>query len=130
MELKEFVSQTLTQVLAGIKDAQPEADKLRADVNPRVIWRDLGQAKGKDIHPLVLAGGEGDIGQATYLIEFDVSLAVISEKDKRGAGKIDVYVVSLGGGLTSKQSSAQTHRVKFVVPVWYPRQPIPGSTPQ
>lgn len=94
MELKEFVSDTLKQIIDGIIDAQK------------------------------YAGGKGTIivpySEQQKSVSFDVAVTVDESKQKEG--KAGVTVWSIGGGISGKteSSSSIVSRIKFDVPIELP----------
>jgi len=96
MELKDFVSQTITSIIEGVREAQASAQD-GAYVNPVMAARP---------------------------IEFDVAVTVTETTEKKGGGGIAVagFIKAEGGGLTSSANSSVS-RIKFHVPVTLPTQP-------
>lgn len=103
MELKDFVSETLAQIIAGVKAAQTAEDG--ANVN----------AKMANIGGGNLLNG-GTYGIATR-VDFDVSVS--AETEGKGGGKLQVLnIVDLGAEGSHKRTAA--NRVSFSVPVRLP----------
>jgi hypothetical protein len=114
MDLKQFVSATLTQIVAGIEDAKTniKAASETATVNP--YW----------------ASGSAQHG-ATAPVEFDVALVVCDEQESPSTGKtnaamgnLSVVTAKLAAELESqsngKQHAEAVSRVKFSVQLAQP----------
>jgi hypothetical protein len=103
MDIKEFVSDTLKQIIDGVVDAQQYAKTKRAVVAP---YHDY----------------QKNIG-------FDIAVTVDESKQKEGKAGITVW--SVGGGVSGKteSSSSTVSRIKFEIPIELPQgsemPPIP-----
>lgn len=103
MNLEDFISETLRQVIAGVRKAQSGEDG--ANINASMAGAEFGGA-------LV---NVGEYGVATR-VDFDVS---VSAETSGGAGaKLMVMGVGVGGGAEHKAGSA--NRISFSVPVRLP----------
>jgi hypothetical protein len=115
MNLEEFISDTLTQIIKGVKKADDEAKAVGGGgrVNPPVM--DPGNKTRTALF--------SNLYQTTDMVEFDIALTVSNETT--GGGKVGiVHIASIGGELSSTNTSVS--RVKFKVPVALPQEP-PGS---
>jgi hypothetical protein len=108
MELKDFIAQSLSQIVEGIM----EAKKL---------------SKGGKISPGVFPMGEDqkwfraadDIGDWIEFVEFDVAVTVTEgEKDKSNIGVM--AIIRAGMANESEASTSHVTRLKFRVPVVWP----------
>lgn len=99
VDLREFVTQTLVQIVEGVADAQ-EAMRL----------------EDKKIKAVINARHSGD-----KLVEFDVAVSASSESSKSGGGSLQVFSF-LGGGADVAQADtwAMANRVRFAVNVSLP----------
>lgn len=104
MDLKEFVSETLKEIIAGIKDAQEYAKENGACINP-----DEFGTLVKPEHIINLGDGNVSIVQP---VSFDV--CIVSKKTKSGKGGIEI----VSGGMESTKGTES--RVKFSVAVSFP----------
>ena len=105
MELKKFVSETLKEIIAGVKDAQEYAKENGACINP-----DEFGTLAKPAHVIDMGDGKLSIVQP---ISFDV--CIVSKKTKSGKGGIEI----VSGEMESTRGSES--RVKFSVAVSFPR---------
>lgn len=129
MDLKTFVTETLTQVVAGIADAKEQiaASGTGAQINP--FWKSSESSK--------------EAGRATP-VEFDVAITVMSEGEETAGGKASgkVGFLSVVSASFSAEGAAEakegrrnesTSRVKFSVMLAQPSdanvsQPIRQSS--
>ena len=111
MDLKEFVSQTLTQIMDGVREAQT-ATTHGGIVSPAL--RHFG--KLTDI-------AQTDVGDYTQMVEFDVALTVEQGTGTKGGIGLVVGPVTLGSTGQSSAQNSSVNRVKFRVPVVLPTPP-------
>lgn len=119
MDLEEFVSTTLTQIINGVKRAQ-EATRItgkhpsEADlVNPAVMYSADVAPKGKHF----ATTGRNLV----HFVSFDVAVTADSTSD--GKGGLSLKVAGLGfdaGGGGSTRDSVVS-RIKFEVPIALPQ---------
>lgn len=113
MELKQFITQTLNDIIDGIADSQKHASERQAVINPHF---------------------ESSVARCFYVqddnssydafevqnIEFDIAVTVSNEdKSKAGIGVLSA-VLNVGAQGEENQSSNEVSRVKFTVPVVFP----------
>lgn len=101
MELKEFISTTLKQVVEGVIDAQDymKKEKINAIISPAGTY-----VKEKSI-------------------DFDVAITVNESNSTSAGGGINVASIITAGGKKNSESTEQSiSRVKFSVGVNLPRQ--------
>jgi hypothetical protein len=119
MDLEEFVSLTLVQIINGVRKAQAETriagkDPSEADlVNPAIMYSADVAPKGKHF---------ATIGRnLVHFVSFDVALTTDSTAE--GKGGVSVKVAGLGfdaGGGGSTKDSVVSH-IKFEVPITLPQ---------
>ena len=113
IELKQFVTATLVQIIEGVRDAQEAAAEAGGKVNPVL------PAAGKRISADGLRDNDHSYSR---LVEFDI--AITSAEETGSHAGIKVFLAGLGGGAggqSAKQDSSVT-RIKFPVPVFLPGQ--------
>lgn len=117
MELKEFVSSTLTGIVEGVLDAQRKTCPLGAIISPGCMMNEKGE------HRMVVierVNGKDSRSVAVSTISFDIAV-VLSEKDgKKGGGGISVFNVRADGELKKEKSSENASRIKFDLNVSWP----------
>lgn len=106
MNLKDFVTETLEQILEGVSKAKPK----------------YGEGK---VAP-VLRDGDDDMktlrtrdgGRSAFLVEFDVALSVTESSQTGAGGGLTVFsVASMKAEKDQKTESSTVSRIKFSVPI-------------
>ena len=104
MTLKEFIADTLLQIVDGVAEAKGKNPK----VAPRVVHH-----TGHDT-PVIHASAENP---RAFIVEFDVAVTVSQTTDTQAKGGMKVYVVEAGGRKGSSSEHSTVSRIKFEVPV-------------
>lgn len=104
MDLKQFVKETLTQIIQGVSEAQGEASLSGGRVNPSF------SGPGTDQHGCLIG-----------FVEFDVAVSVSEGTGSKAGIGIFVGEVGLGAKGESTSASGSMSRIKFKVPVTLPR---------
>jgi hypothetical protein len=114
MELREFVGESLKQVIDGIVNAQEYAKQKGASINPNGLY------SGDGTRYLVITTGEQY--PIPQFIEFNIAVTV-SEGTEAKAG-IGVFTGAIGLGTQAKieDGNVTISRIKFSVPVLFPEQ--------
>jgi phage tail tape-measure protein len=110
MELKDFVAETLKQIIDGIEMAQRDVRDKKAIVSPMI--KPMGST-----YVMAMDG----ICNAVQMIDFEVSLTETEGKEK--GGRIGVLFSFAGAGAQAKSESGSSmiNRVKFSVPLMLPQ---------
>ena len=113
MELKDFVSQTLSQIIEGVKDAGDYANSNGAEVNPDLVGNiaELGKQG-------ILWGG----GRPVQIVKFDVALTVTEGTGTKGGIGVFAGAIILGSSGESQSSNVSVSKVQFSVPVALPKK--------
>jgi hypothetical protein len=127
VELQQFVSETLNQILNGVSDAQHANNHRSIQINPVLTHYT------NPTHPEYI--GEkyklpADIivsrdGNLVIMVDFDVAITVTEGTGTRGGIGVFVGAVGLGSQGQSTQTNASESRVKFRVPVTWPVRDAP-----
>lgn len=100
MELKEFVSETLTQIIEGVNAAQEKAKDTKAIIAPDTI--NFGNMRYR---------------REVDYIDFDVAITTTDTTEgKTGAG-IFIAPISIGGQVRGEISNQTLSHIKFRVPI-------------
>ena len=109
MQLDEYITETLVQIVKGVNDAAQEVSSLGGTVNPHATFIDVGF----DVHP------EKPPKQT---IKFDIAIQVKESTDVDASAKAKLSVFSIGCGIKNLDESNIAHRVTFEVPLDLPCQ--------
>ena len=108
--LKDFIAQSISQIMDGVREAQDDAEHKGGIVDP---IDDPGRRSG------------------TYRlrvrqdVEFDVAVTVRRQRPVASAGAFGVFVLRSKGDSNAEDST--TSRIRFTVPVIFPRQAASDS---
>jgi hypothetical protein len=112
VELKEFVRESLKQIVEGVSEAQEPVRRHGGYVNPTVLPKTTSDAHFGEFLPS---------GQQVFLVEFDVAVAVNEQTGTHAEAKLQVAsFLSLGVGGKSGDAQQTTQRIKFKVPLALP----------
>lgn len=111
MELKDFVSQTLGQIVSGVKEAQADALALGGEVNPRLNTNHAELGK---------QGFLGAGSRYAQVVHFDVALTVTEGTGTKGGIGVFTGAINLGSSGQSKAENISVNHVKFSVPLVLP----------
>jgi hypothetical protein len=110
MDLKDFVSQTLCQIVEGVQAAQSQIEANGAVINPSF----LGDYKEVAKHGGGLMTNAGGYAQ---VVEFDVALTVTEGTGTKGGIGVFAGAITLGSSGQSSSESTSVSRIKFRVPL-------------
>jgi hypothetical protein len=114
MDLEQFVSISLTQIIRGITTAQAEAEGTNAWINP------VGTVLPEHGRSIPTTTGSYSPGVQVHDVEFDVAVTVAGSKTGEAKAGLRVWAIEIGGkGKTAIENSAVS-RIKFAVPVAWP----------
>jgi hypothetical protein len=111
MEIKEFVKETLVQIIEGVKDAQKQ------------IGTDSDNG---EIIPVLSRHRAGDnlisySGNVVHNVHFDVAVTVAEGSETKGGAGIQVAsLLEIGGSKGKSASNTSQSRIQFHVPITYP----------
>lgn len=110
MELKEFISSSLTQIMEAVQEAQ-------------VNWE---QSSGKGaINPAW--DGTQRLRDHTQLVEFDVAVTTEQTKSGKGQAGIKIFSASIGADGEMASGHSSVSRIKFALPIVAPVVIIHGG---
>ena len=115
MNLKEFVAETLRQIMDGVTEAKKYGSEVGAEVNPS---GNLGRFDRMPEGVIYRQTENG--GQYAQDVSFDVAVTTVEESQSKGGAKLAVAVFSVGGGKQSASTNSSVSRVQFTVPVFLP----------
>jgi hypothetical protein len=116
IELKDFISESLKQIVDGVLAAQEYAKDKKAQIMPGNIQIAINN---KIADGFMYTSGDG----VANLIEFDIAVSASeAAQTKSGAGGALVTVLSASVQGQSEASRATVSRIRFTLPVVLPRQ--------
>jgi len=112
MELRDFVAETLRQIIDGIKAAQEYSSDKGAKVNPKKLYfrTDQGSVKLQD----------RSTGALVQEIDFDVAVTTTEGTQTKGGIGVFVGPIGLGSQGQSNVNNQSVSRIKFSVPLLLP----------
>lgn len=122
MQLKDFVSQTLIQIIEGVAEAQEHTRATdgyidqRDRVNPKLMDRADHAPKGKYYTT--------QMGELVQMVKFDVAVTTEKSSNAKAGGGIRVAGVGFGGDVAAGDKDTSLSRVSFEVPLAFPRKNI------
>lgn len=115
MELKEFVKETIVQVVEGIDEANAALSEKTAFVASANIQTSKTHQSTVD--------KEGRHHYVTDL-EFDVAVNVQNSETKEGRGRVEILtILNIGGKGSCENTSSSTSHIKFSLPLALPTEP-------
>ena len=106
MTLRDFVRDTLSQIVDGVADAKVK----HPGIAPPVVPNPSGASIVTSENPPI---------RRAFPVEFDVAVVVTEASSKSGGGDVNVYVAKVEGKVASSAEQSTTSRIKFEVPVQY-----------
>jgi len=112
MKLQDFISETLKEIFAGLKDAQNNVAEIGGAINPTGL--------------IYLSGSSGvvqhlqtsRIGQE---IEFDLEICESEETISKGEAGVGIQIIKVGGKIETATQDRSANRMKFKIPVIFPK---------
>lgn len=116
IQLDDFVSAVLIQIIRGIKDAQKNIHSNTESINPSNL-----HVSEDGIYYLGPSSKSG-MSNTPQLIDFDI--AVTASESAQSESKVGAFITVLGATIQGKSdaSTSAVSRIKFSVPVQFPTQ--------
>lgn len=112
MELREFVAESLRQIIDGVAAAQTYAAEQGATVNPSDIWFRVDQG--------VVKIQDRATGALVQEVNFDVAVTATDGTKTKGGIGVFAGAVGLGSQGQSEASNQSISRIKFSIPLSLP----------
>ena len=106
IELRQFVGETLKQIVLGVTDTQDELDN--AEINPCEFAGNCNR---------MFSGRTGGLVQD---VEFDVAVTATDQTTSKAGISVLIASVGLGAAGQSGTSNQSVSRIKFSVPIVLP----------
>ncbi|MEK6686370.1 MAG: hypothetical protein AABY99_08265 [Pseudomonadota bacterium] len=111
MKLKDFVAETLKEIVDGVVEAQKYYKEKGGSINSSSITF-------RTDHGLQIWNSEN--GQPVQQIEFDVAVTTTEGTETKGGIGVFVGPVGLGSQGKSDATNSSSSRIKFSVPILLP----------
>lgn len=123
MELKDFVANTIGEIIEGLVEAQKRVTPHGAYINPGNLMRSTKE-------PGESALWDNRNNNYARPISFDVALTV--EEGTNTGAKVGVAagIFNLGAGGASENKQLAVNRVQFTIPVLFPANDLPEEARQ
>lgn len=119
MELKEFIAETLKEIIAGIKDAQTYANAQGALISPHTDV--VGNSYQNSNEP-VLYHFDGEVNHLLQIVEFDVAITSSTKDTEKGGVGVVTAILNVGVQGENQDTKSEVSRIKFSIPVMFPIQ--------
>ena len=113
MELKEFITESLKQIIEGIIDAQAYAKDKHATINPDGLKYDENNNLIVHRHP-------ASLDHMPQIIDFDIVVTVTEKEHAKASLGVLTGVLGLGTQAQMESGNTVANRIKFSVPVVFP----------
>jgi hypothetical protein len=112
MELKEFIEETILQIVEGVKSAQDKTKGTGTKINPDGIFLNIATEQNL----------RGERGEHVSVINYEI--AITETKGKGGKAGIGVFFGNIGIGAEEKTDTKNmsVNSIKFSIPVILPKQ--------
>jgi len=111
MKLKDFVAETLKEIVDGVIEAQEYYKGKDGSVNSKYLTFRNDQG---------MQMWHKDTGQPAQQIDFDVAVTTTEETETKGGIGVFVGAVGLGTQGKSDATNSSSSRIKFTVPIFLP----------
>lgn len=112
MKLKDFVAETLKEIVDGVVEAQAHYAEKGGCVNSKELTFRTDQG---------IQMWNRSTGQPAQMIDFDVAVTTIEGTETKGGIGVFVGPVGLGSQGKTDASNTSSSRIKFAVPIFLPR---------
>lgn len=112
MELKEFISQALADVVQGVLDAQQVLGTNGKYINPELSTQQGTHEKHGKLVSIQ--------GQLVQTVEFDVAVTATEGTGTKGGIGVVAGIFALGAQGQSSEEVSAVSRIKFSVPITLP----------
>jgi phage tail sheath gpL-like len=111
MDLKEFVAESLKEVISGVKDAQIHAHENGAEICPTLQRR----GESKAAYYVSCRSNE-----KVVFVNFDIALSAEDTTKGDAGGKLSIKIASLSAGVEKAETNSSISRLQFELPVVWP----------
>ena len=112
MELKDFISETLSQLVEGVIDAQSKLKDTGGSVCPPVQT----PAKSESLY------GHAPKKEPVFLVNFDIGIEASDSTQTKGGIGVAAGLFALGSQGQSNKNNQSFNKIQFSIPVAFPLQ--------
>lgn len=116
MELEEFISETLSQIVRGIERAREETGR-HATIGAQVQILPPGDNTGVGVMPM-----KGSNGGVAHLVKFDVALTASDGVEAKAKLGVVSGLLNTGGEAKKDWLNSTVSRVQFTIPIAMPKK--------
>lgn len=116
MNLKDFVSESLVEIMEGVSDAQKRVGSSSGEIVPHVN-NIFTQTQTGGTNSAIGWTEEGELVQS---VEFDVAVTASDGTETKGGIGVVAGIFALGSQGKSHENNQSISRLKFIVPVSLP----------
>lgn len=120
MELSEFISKTISDIVTGINTANESVGESGAIICPSNVYPAEAKWSGTGVVGHIQASKS--LNRAVHSVEFDVAITVQEGKETKGGIGISIANIGLGAQGKSDANKGSVSRIKFSIPVAYPQK--------
>lgn len=110
MELRDFVSGTIKQIISGIRDAQNCEETKGAKIIPTTYYAKPGESDLFD----------SKTHEPVFYLEFDIAVTASEGTQTKGGISVFSGAINLGTHGQSEKDNTTLSRIKFEVPIIFP----------
>lgn len=114
MEFKDFVAESLKQVVDGMETAQKYAQEKGARINPQ--GTEIAQADRVSLNY-----GYVKV-EYSQLVSFDFAIPASEDKQAKGGAGIFIVPLTLGSQFQKDTANSNVSKIKFSAPLFLPNQ--------
>mgnify|MGYP000173938609 CR=1 FL=1 len=111
MKLSDFIEETLTEIVNGVKSAQNNIIDTNAEIAPSGLAK---FSNDQFLHPF--KAGRGIVN----MVEYDVAVETSGEDSSKAGIGIVMAAIGAGAQAATSDKSSKIHRIKFTVPLLLP----------
>ncbi len=120
MDLKEFVKESIVQIITGIEEANLELKESEAMVNPVYVQMHSREAQGYGRTVKRDADRPDPDSRLLQKVDFDVALSVEAGQQGSAGAKLSIASIGIGAEAKTESSNRSESRIKFSVPIVFP----------
>lgn len=114
MELNTFITESLKQIVDGVRGAQEHVGQTGAIINPEKI---VNAAASKTLV-------DKETGALVVNVGFDVAITVNETTNREGGVKVAVGILNIGGHGQSENANSSVNKITFCIPMILPTHSI------